>query len=308
MNLRLCLQRLCCIAAMTVVSASVSIGADQESDKLQIPANDLVARAVQIQLKDGAAKTHFMYRLHRQTPERDEIREVLETGDGSVARVIMTGGKPLTADQQKAEEERLNRYINSPSTWQTRRKHQTDDADRSNKMLAALPSAFRYSYDGTETGPDGKQLLRLRFEPNPSYVAPNRDLRVYEGMQGKIWLDASSNRIVRLEAKLVRDVDFGWGILGRLYHGGSFAIEQSNIGENRWEVVKTTLNFDGKALMVKSLHIQETETLSDFHLVPQKLSLADGIHMLEQYNPDQDVVAQRQSSSHPAMGGGTPPK
>lgn len=270
-------------------------------------ADQLVKRAVETQLKDPGGNLHFMYRIHHQTPERDEVREVLETSDGTLARLIMTDGKPLSADQQRAEQDRLNRYINDPSQWQQRRKRQKEDEDRSNKMLAALPNAFLYTYDGTESGPNGEPWARLTFKPNPNFQAPSRELRVFEGMEGKMWVDVAANRLVRMQAKLIRDVDFGWGILGRLYHGGSFEIEQRDIGNGRWDVVKTVLNFDGKELMLKSLHIKDTETLSDFHRVPEKLTLAEAIKMLNQYNPGQEAVAQQQVS-RPAMGGGTPPK
>jgi hypothetical protein len=72
-------------------------------------------------------------------------------------------------------------------------------------------------------------------------------------------------------------------------------------------VVKTVLNFDGKELMFKGIHIKETETLSDFHRVPQQLSLAQGIEMLHDYNPEHDTVAQREPA-RTSPGGGTPPK
>ncbi len=272
-----------------------------------VSADELVKRAVETQLKDPGGNIHFMYRLHRQTPERDEVREVLETSDGTLARLIMANGKPLSDDQQQAEEQRLSRYVNDPSQWQQRRKRQKDDEERSNRMLAELPNAFRYTYEGTETGPNGEEWTRLSFSPNPNYQAPSRELRVFEGMEGKMWVDVAANRLVRMQAKLIRDVDFGWGILGRLYRGGSFEIEQRDIGSGRWDVIKTVLNFDGKELMLKNLHIKDTETLSDFHRVPEKISLAEGVKMLNQYNPGQDTVAEQQAA-RPAMGGGTPPK
>jgi len=276
-------------------------------DQPTITADELVKRAVETQLKDPGGNLHFRYRLHRQSTERDEMREVLETNDGTVARVIMSNGKPLSEEQEKAEEQRLNRYLTDPTAWQQRRKRQKDDEERSTRMLQELPKAFSYQYDGTDTGPKGEPLTRLRFQPNPSYVAPNRELRVYGGMQGNMWIDPAANRLVRLEAKLIRDVDFGWGILGRLYRGGSFEIEQRDIGGGRWDVVRTVLNFDGKELMFKGIHIHETETLSDFRRVPEKLTLADGIRMLQQYRPAQDTVAERRPTAT-SPGGGTRPR
>ena len=42
-------------------------------------------------------------------------------------------------------------------------------------------------------------------------------------MIGEIWIDPVHQRVVRLEGHLQQDVDFGWGILGRLNKGGWIA-------------------------------------------------------------------------------------
>src|SRR5262249_30825644 len=141
---------------------------------------------------------------------------------------------------------------------------QKEDTERVRQFVAALPDAFNYTYAGTDTGPEGQQLIRMNFQPNPQWVPPNREMRPFTGMQGMMWLDASAGRIVRIDAKLFRDVDFGWGILGRLYKGGSFEIEQRPLGDGRWETTRSVVNFDGKILMMRGFHKHETETLSDF--------------------------------------------
>jgi len=38
-----------------------------------------------------------------------------------------------------------------------------------------------------------------------------------------------AERFVRVEAKLSRGVEFGWGILGRISRGGSFLLEQQGV-------------------------------------------------------------------------------
>ena len=49
-------------------------------------------------------------------------------------------------------------------------------------------------------------------------------------MAGEIWIDPVKLRVVRLEGHLQQDVDFGWGILGRLNKGGWIVIEQADVG------------------------------------------------------------------------------
>jgi hypothetical protein len=291
------------IAALVLLGLSPSFGESaKQAVQPEISANSLVKRAVQKELDDNGSGVHMMYRLRKQTPERTETREYLETSAGTVGRVIAINDQPLTPDQQEKEAQRLQHFVSDPGAWRDRQKKQKEDADRVRKMVGALPDAFNYTYDGTEVGPNGEQLARLTFKPNPNFDPPTRELRVYTGMEGRMWIDTAAERLVRLDAHLVSDVDFGWGILGKLNRGGSFEIQQQRIAGDRWETTRTVLNFDGKALMIKSIHIKETETLTDFRRIPDKLTLAEGVDMLQKYNPAQDTVAQELTNKQPRGG------
>ena len=62
-------------------------------------------------------------------------------------------------------------------------------------------------------GPNGP-AYRLALKPNPNFTPPDREADVYHGMEGELWIDKDQQRIVRFDAHLVQDVNFGWGILG----------------------------------------------------------------------------------------------
>lgn len=266
----------------------------------QVDPNALVRRAVSAELHDTNT-SHFMYRLHKLTPERNETRECLETVPGTICRVIALNDQPLTPDQDAKERARIEHLVNTPDAWADRQKKQKEDADRARKMVAALPDAFIYKYAGTD---DNGRIVHLTFTPNPDWSAPTRELRVFEGMKGDAWIDQVAGRMVRIDATLFEDVDFGWGILGRLYKGGHFLIGQQPISAERWETTKTVLDFTGKVMLFKGLRIKETETLTDFRRVGDNLTLTDGLKMLESFNPQQDVVAERDRKPQPQGGSG----
>ena len=296
-----CAALACALAVALAISAAK---AQQPAPAVgEISANELVKRAVQKELEDPGHEMHFMYRVEKKTPERTETRENIETDAGTLSRVLAINGEPLTVEQQQAEAARLEKYLSDPAKWAHRQQVQKEDTDRVHRMVAALPQAFNYSYAGTDTSADGRSVIRLSFQPNPQFSPPSRELRVYTGMQGIMWIDKDATRLVRMDAKLFRDVEFGWGFLGKLYKGGSFEIEQQPISGVRWETTRTTLALDGKALMVKTIHYHMTETLSDYRRAPDKLSLADGIHMLQRYDPRSDTVAEQNAQR---TGGASP--
>jgi hypothetical protein len=230
--------------------------------------------------------------MHKVSPEGSQTKEYVETDSGTVARLVALNDQPLTAELQSKEDARLRNLVANPSIQADRQRKQKDDEARVTRMVGALADAFNYDYDGTEPGKNGAELIRLKFQPNPNFDPPTRELKVYQGMSGKMWIDSATHRMVRLEATLFRDVDFGWGILGRLYKGGHFDIEQTDLGEGRFETTYMNLDFTGKVMMVKSLKIRDTEKLFDFHRVADNLTLAQGVEMLRNWEPGKDVVAQ----------------
>ncbi len=152
-----------------------------------------------------------------------------------------------------------------------------------------MPDAFLYTYAGEQPGPNGSPLVHLTFKPNPKFSPPNHETMVYQGMEGDMLIDPKAARIAKIDGTLFKDVDFGWGILGRLYKGGKFLIEQRDVGSGHWETTREILQFNGKILMVKSLTISSTETTYDFRPVPANITTAQALELL--YKSD-EVVAE----------------
>jgi hypothetical protein len=100
-------------------------------------------------------------------------------------------------------------------------------------------------------------------------------------MQGYVLLDAVRHRIARIDGKLVREVSFGWGILGHLDRGGRFIVQQQEVGDNLWEISSMTLNFTGKILLFKNLNISSTEVFDRFKRVPADLTFAQAFELLK---------------------------
>ena len=64
--------------------------------------------------------------------------------------------------------------------------------------------------------PQAKNWCILKFKPNPKFSPPNHETAVYAGMEGDLTIDRKAMRIAKIDGTLFKDVDFGWGILGRL--------------------------------------------------------------------------------------------
>jgi len=101
-------------------------------------------------------------------------------------------------------------------------------------------------------------------------------------MQGTMIVDELTKRLKELRGRLVRDVVFGWGILGRLHKGGVFEVRQDEVAAGHWELTLVDVHITGKALFFKTILEQQHEERSAFRQVPGNLNLAQAVEMLKQ--------------------------
>jgi len=214
----------------------------------------LVARALTNELRAAQDAGHPMrYQLRKTSPRLTTTKEICETKDGEVARLISVNDKPLSEADSRKEEARLDALVADPSKQRHRKQAEDADSARALMVLRALPKAFLYEYAGSDQGSAGKQgsagrIEKFNFHPNPGFSAPNLETQALTTMSGQIWIDPERERVTRLEGRLQRDVDFGWGVLGRLNKGGWIVIEQADVGGDQWRVVHFQMQMSGRVI------------------------------------------------------------
>jgi hypothetical protein len=231
---------------------------------------------------------HFMWRSTEQKPKGVTTKLMIETKEGIISRVIAINGHPLNAEERAQDDGRVHRLLTDPSALHKKQHDQKEEEEHANNLLGSIPDAFVFTLVGVEDGQDGKQV-HYTFTPDPKFAAPNREARMLEGMKGDLFIDMSAKRIAKIDAHLFQPVEFGWGFLAKLDKGGRFLIEQKCVGPNRWEATHSVLRFNGKALMVKTIKIEEDETLFDFQPVKGDLTVAQGIEAMKRAD---DILAQ----------------
>lgn len=240
----------------------------------------LVRRAVQHRLDSAKAHSPVQYLMRRIDERRDSTKAVVETPDGNVARLVAINDKPLSPDAEKAELDRLDNLANHPELQERRHKNEQRDRFRVTHLLSLLPDALQYQFEEMVSCPSG-QCYRLSFTPNAKFNPPDLEANVFRGIAGELWIDQTKEQLTRLDARFISDVDFGFGILGKLNEGGTVLLEQSNFGDNDWEFSGLKIHVTGKALMIKSFSSQVTETATHYSPIPPGLRYRDAISLLK---------------------------
>jgi hypothetical protein len=278
---------------LLAAALAVAVPSWTQSEPYQSNPREFVRTTIYNELHAHGNGEHYMWKSTEQKPKATTTKLMVETKESVVSRLIALNGHALNAEERAQDDGRVHRLLNDPSALRKKQQEQKEDEEHAQRLLSAIPDAFLFTLVGVEDGKDGK-MVHYTFLPDSNFNAPNRESRVFEGMKGDLFISLDAKRICKIDANLFKPVEFGWGILGRLDKGGRFLIEQKDVGGNRWETTHSVLRFNGKALMVKTIKIEEDETLFDFQKVDKDLTVAQGIEVLKKAD---DMVAQNGGSN-----------
>jgi hypothetical protein len=278
------------VVAIAVLAASLALpGVAQPASASAQPSpqqlsNDeaqaMVKRVLQTELAAATDNSHPMqYRLRKMSPRVATTKMIVETRDGDVAHLIAINDGPLSAQDQQNEDARLQGLLADPAQQRHRMEREQGDSQRARKIIRALPDAFLYAYAGIVDTPQGPSY-RMTFQPNPNFDPQDLEAQVLKGMAGELWIDAAQQRVTRLQCKRIKDVDYGFGILGKLDQGGTLLLEQADIGNHQWRTTHMVLVMDARFL-IKTVKLDTTLDLSQFSPVAAGLSYQQAIQLLE---------------------------
>jgi hypothetical protein len=198
---------------------------------------------------------------------------------------LATSGKPLTAAQAKDESARIVHFSRSPEAQKKAEQVRRKDAEQCDALMKMIPDAFLFGYAGTNGN-----LAKVVFKPNPHFRPPSREGRVLQQMAGEIWVDARQKRLVSIYGQLINEVKFAGGFLGHLEKGGRFTVKRAELAPGDWELTEMNVNMRGKALLFKTISVQQKELHSNFGRVGDDISLSDAANLLLRQN----LVAAKQ--------------
>ena len=219
-----------------------------------------------------------MYRVTK-TVELQKLTQIeIETKDGPVHRLLAINGAPLDSAQQREETVRQEQLIRDPGQQLAIKKQNDADERRLENFVRLMPSAFLFQYDGW----DGA-YVRLSFGPDPAFVPPTMESKALQSMAGTILINPQQKRLAHINGHLLENVDFGFGLLGRLAKGGTFEIERTQVSSSHWKTHLVDINVSGRMLLFRTISKQQHETRSDFELVSSDLDLRQAQELLQSH-------------------------
>lgn len=241
------------------------------------PPQQLIREVVYNELHDHASHGYWEYMVQKRVGQQVTTEQRIETKDGQLHRLLSVNGDLLSSAQVREEEQRLNQLIRDPDQQRKLKQQYEEDEQKIGRILKLLPDAFLYEYAPREG--DNFQLV---FRPNPAFSPHTIEARIFHSMAGTILVSSSQKHLVRLQGTVIDDIEFGFGLLGRLNKGGWFNMERVQVSATDWKTDVLEIHMTGKAVFFKTIAKDTHEVRSNFREVSRDTSFLQAKSLLEQ--------------------------
>ena len=177
---------------------------------------------------------------------------VLPSGTGIMRLPMKQGASPVSPQAYRRELQGAisalelalhpnERYREDLVKFEKRRRDRAE-------LVDAAAKAFRVTWAGRETH-GSRTLAKLLLTPDPNYKPPSRLTTIFGHVRATLWVDESAGQIARTEAEITSDVDFVGGIVARIFHGGRFEMDKSEVAPEIWLPTLIVFDMDGRRFL-----------------------------------------------------------
>ena len=195
--------------------------------------------------------------------KKTTVKEYMDfyLGGELVRREVKKDGKPLTTDEQKKEDGRIEKRIRDYD----KKKSEGEDASKKKERIDV--STFLRSSDFTHPRWEqfrAHEVIVFDFAPNPAYKPRNKTEDLLHKLVGTLWVDDQDHQVVRLEAHLSDSFKLAGGLLASIRKGSSLVMEQAKTNGEVWLPSYVDAHFSARLLLLASALGDYASKFSDY--------------------------------------------
>jgi hypothetical protein len=206
----------------------------------------------------------------------ERIERLLPSGTGIIHLQTAQSSPPVTPEAHRRQ---LQYAVSALELYLHPNDHVKQDVAKFEKrrhdraeLVDAMAKAFRVTWAGRETR-GSRTLAKLLLDPDPNFKPASRLEAAFEHVHAVLWVDEPQSQAARLEIEVTSDISFGGGIVAKVYHGGHFVMEQSEVAPGVWLPTLYNYDVDGRKFVVGfNLH-EKTEVSHYRHVGPPSQSI-----------------------------------
>jgi len=171
-------------------------------------------------------------------------------------RNLERDGKPLSPDEQRSEQKKLDQAVSKLSSEtladkQRRMEEAEKQRQREFAFLSEIPDLFDLRFEGESTV-DGRPVWVVSGTPRPGAKARSRDAKMLLKVRGRMWIDKATYQWAKVEVETTDTIS--WGVfLARLNPGARLTFEKTEVNPELWLPKRLFLAGSGRVGLIKKL-------------------------------------------------------
>ncbi|HYW39727.1 MAG TPA: hypothetical protein VE957_16570 [Terriglobales bacterium] len=193
--------------------------------------------------------------------------EILEIYGEDVERLTARDDKPLSADEVKKEDDKIQKIIDKrkkESEGDRRKRLEKEEKGREEdrKFVLEVADAFNFRLIGSEVL-DGYDTWVLEGEPRPGYEPKQRGAKILSKFKGRVWIDKVEAQWVKLDITAIDTISVGF-VLARIHKGTHVVVELTRVNDEVWLPKHLQFHFDARVALFKSYDEDVEQTYRDY--------------------------------------------
>jgi hypothetical protein len=245
--------------AVRLVAAALLLQVATARDARPLPEPQPFLDAVRANLaRSQDEQNRFSYKERRTELDLNPFGHI---GTGEVRVIAVTpveGGKAVTRQLIERDGKPV---VNSPPS-----RREIRMTERGKSVVDDVAAMLDVKIDRRDRF-DSRDAIVLTFTPKRDAEPRTREGRLARGFTGEIWIDELAREVVKVDARAIDDLSFGYGVLGRLNKGATVMVRRQPIDANLWLPVSIRFDGEGRALLFRKLTINFAVDWYDYRRV-----------------------------------------
>jgi hypothetical protein len=202
-------------------------------------------------------------------------------GNTEVQQHIARDGKPLSPEDAKKEQERVDKL-----TAKLKAHPPKPDKDSVSLSASGLLKVATFSNPRRELI-DNRPTLVFDYTGNPNAKADDLSEQIMRELAGTLWVDERDSAILRLTGTLQKNFHVAGGLLVNIKKGSWIDFTDMPVNNEIWFLRTIKAHVDGRFLLVKGFNSDLHATFTDYRKLETTVTILPGSHIVNEQNPEE---------------------
>jgi hypothetical protein len=253
-------------AASFLISALLAQAPSNQNQSIpDVPT--LMQQVMQHQKEVDKIREDYTFREFQQTDDLDgdghvkksqtEEDEIFFVNGHHISRTVKKNGKELSPDDQKKEQDRVNKEVEKALKTPPHRSVDGEEISIS-KILAVMKVS-----DPRRELLNGRSTLSFDFVGDPHAKTHGMMLNAAKKMSGTLWIDEADREVARLQVRFEDNFHIGAGLVATVQKGTSFEFDQALVNHELWLPTGSEMHLGARVMLLKgyrqNIHIKDND-------------------------------------------------